>query len=528
MKRSTRRGLLIIVFIFSTSQFIYLYYYGDHLSKFQKLTRHLNQYHGNLTANTINQYQGNLTANTTADLLDSDTKKLSVQLPIHTTAGRIKPPNDKLPVPPVNSSEAVFPPLLYNMELYFRGPYKPLMYGKRRAKPGLLTIGIPSVSRPNTNKIYVYETIDSLIKNTKETDQAEITIVIYMCDTNKTYNSIISQTIYNKYQDFCDTGFIQIIQGSEDIYPDLRKVKQTFNDPAPRIQWRAKQNIDFAYLTLYSRNLSKYYIQLEDDVITASGYVDDIQKFIYGQSKPWFLLEFSNLGFIGKLFHSEDLDRVAFYLLSFYDRMPGDLLLGHIRRLMNQEKPIHTKKSLFQHIGKFSSLKDKLMPSIDKDFKDAGSVHLSINDVPLGDNPPAKILTDLQQYADYKVSNAYDNSDQFFWARDIKKNQHLTLLFEKPQQISRIIVATGDPNTKGDSLLKSSLSVAVSETSKSPSDLRECGEFKKLADLVDGDVDTKALGLENKIPSHVICLQIKVMKSQRTWVIFRNITVLLR
>lgn len=520
MKRSTRRGLLIIVFFFSTSQFMYLYYYGDHTSKFQKLTRHLNP------------YQGYFTANASADLLNSDFPKQSVQFfngsVAVSPAGRIKNPIDNLPVPPINSSEQVFPPLLYNMELYFGGPYKPLLYGKRRSKQGFLTIGIPSVRRPNTDKVYVFETIDSLIKNTKETEKAEITIVIYMCDTNKTYNSIISQAIYSKYQNFCDTGFIQIIQGSEEIYPDFDKVKQTFRDPIPRVKWRAKQNIDFAYLTLYSRNLSYYYIQLEDDVITASDYVEDMQTFINSQSKPWFLLEFSYLGFIGKLFHSEDLDRVAFYLLSFYDRMPGDLLLGHIRKLMNQEKPIHTKKSLFQHIGKFSSLKDKLMPSIDKSFKDAGSVHLSINDIPVGDNPPAKILTNLDQYADYEILNVYDNSEKFFWARDIRKNQHLTLLFGKPQNISRIIVATGDPNTKEDSLVKGSLSISTSsDANGSPSDLKECGKFQKLTDLVDGDVDTKALGLESKIPHGIICLQVKVEKNQRNWVIFRNISIIL-
>ena len=346
---------------------------------------------------------------------------------------------------------------------------------------------------------------------------------------NVTYNNIISQAIYNKYKEFCDSGFIHIIQGTPDIYPDLSKVKQTFNDPIPRIKWRAKQNIDFAYLTLYSRNISRYYIQLEDDVITASGYIDDIQRFIRSQTKQWFLLEFSYLGFIGKMFHSVDLDRVAFYLLSFYDRMPGDLLLGHIRKLMGQDKPVHSKKSLFQHIGKFSSLKDKLMPSLDRDFKDAGNVHLSINDIPVGDNPTAKILTSLSQFEDHEPANAYDNSEKFFWARDVKKNQHFTLLFQKPQQISRIIINTGNPNTKGDSIQRGSLQLAVrDDVGQSPTDLKECGEFKKLTDLVDGDVDTKALGLESKIPSNVICLQIKVEKNQRPWVIFRNITIMLK
>ena len=382
--------------------------------------------------------------------------------------------------------------------------------------------------RPNTDKIYIFETLDSLIKNTKAAEKTEVTIVVYMCDVNKTYNNMVSQAIQSKYKEFCDTGFIHIIQGSQDIYPDLSKVKKTYNDSVERIKWRAKQNIDFAYLTLYSRSISKYYIQLEDDVITAFGYISDIKAFIASIKKPWFLLEFSKLGFIGKLFQSVDLNRVAFYLLSFFDRMPGDLLLGHIRKLMNQDKPIHSKTSLFQHIGKFSSLKNKLMPSIDKYFKDAGSVHLSINDIPLGDNPPVKIVTDLHQYADYSVSYVYDNSENFFWARDVKKKQHLSLLFQKPQQISRIIITTGQQDTKADSLGKSSLLAAVKkDTYTSPNDLRSCGDFKKLTDFVDGEVDTKAIGLDNNIPVDIVCLQIKIEADQKTWVIFRNITVIL-
>ena len=377
--------------------------------------------------------------------------------------------------------------------------------------------------------MYVYETLDSLIKNTKDDEKSDITIVIYICDMNDTYNSKISQAIYNKYKDFCDTGFIHIIQGTSDIYPDLSKVKQTFNDPMPRIKWRAKQNIDFAYLSFYSRNLSQYYIQLEDDVITASDYIDDIRKFISVQTKPWFLLEFTYLGFIGKMFHSADLDRVAYYLLSFYDRMPGDLLLGQIRKIMGQEKPIHSKKSLFQHIGKFSSLKDKLMPSLDRDFKDAGSVHLSINDIPRGDNPTAKILTSLTQYENYEPIFAYDNSDKYFWARDVKKNQHFTILFQRPQQISRIIITTGNPNTKADSIQYGSLQLAVRATvGESPKELKGCGEFKKFVDLVGGEVDTKALGLDNKIPSNVICLQIKIERNQKIWVMIRNVNIILK
>lgn len=40
----------------------------------------------------------------------------------------------------------------------------------------------------------------------------------------------------------------------------------------------------------------------------------------------WDMLEFSSLGFIGKLFRSEDLSRVVNFLLMFYKDKPVDLI----------------------------------------------------------------------------------------------------------------------------------------------------------------------------------------------------------
>ena len=53
---------------------------------------------------------------------------------------------------------------------------------------------------------------------------------------------------------------------------------------------------------------SQYYIQLEDDVIAKSGFLEFIMEKINAQIDDWFLLEFSNLGFIGKLFQSQSLN----------------------------------------------------------------------------------------------------------------------------------------------------------------------------------------------------------------------------
>jgi len=73
-------------------------------------------------------------------------------------------------------------------------------------------------------------------------------------------------------------------------------------------------------LWLSCANKSKYYIQIEDDVIAKTGYMEFINKTIISNVdvKPkWFSLQFSNLGFIGKLFRSSALN-VNYFKLDIF------------------------------------------------------------------------------------------------------------------------------------------------------------------------------------------------------------------
>ena len=54
----------------------------------------------------------------------------------------------------------------------------------------------------------------------------------------------------------------------------MEKIKTTLGDPPARMVWRTKQNLDYAYAMLHvynSKPSSKYYVQLEDDIITVPG-----------------------------------------------------------------------------------------------------------------------------------------------------------------------------------------------------------------------------------------------------------------
>ena len=96
--------------------------------------------------------------------------------------------------------------------------------------------------------------------------------------------------------------------------------------------------------------------------------------------KSWFVIEFSDLGFIGKLFKSSDLGLMAQFFLQFYDDKPVDWLLYDIistkvceprlqersdnstkecKEMMNATIVRH-RPCLFQHIGEHSSLIGKM------------------------------------------------------------------------------------------------------------------------------------------------------------------------
>lgn len=358
-------------------------------------------------------------------------------------------------------------------------------------------------------------------------DREEITVVVLMSDLNETYNSEMAGHVYKSYQSFCDSGFIRIIKAPKSMYPNFSRLKQTLNDRKERVQWRAKQNVDFAYLFLYSRNISDYYIQLEDDVLSAKNFSNYIRIQIQNTSNSWFMLEFSRLGFIGKLFKNVDIDWVADFLLKYYETKPGDLLLGKMLAVSGQKIPIHADFSLFQHNGKFSSLEHKMMPSIDSKFIDADKISLPIMNLPKGNNPPAQFATNFVAVSGYVPSFAYDgNSSTYFWAKRPRRNDYFAIYFESPQSFSRIIIATGDSKRKRDSLLSGMLFVGFKSKTDGVFQKKKCDNSIRISDFVDGEIDTKAMGVH--IPKNVVCLKIQLKRNSKTWVIIRDIVLIVK
>lgn len=157
----------------------------------------------------------------------------------------------------------------------------------------------------------------------------------------------------------------------------MNRLRDTLGDDHRRVVWRSKQNLDFAFLMSYASTKGTFYVQLEDDILAKKNFITTMKSYALHKislKEEWFILDFCQLGFIGKMFKCVDLPWLVQFILMFHNDKPVDWLLDHLvsTKVCNLDKDskhckmakaelwLHYKPSLFQHIGTHSSLKGKV------------------------------------------------------------------------------------------------------------------------------------------------------------------------
>lgn len=376
---------------------------------------------------------------------------------------------------------------------------------------GYLTVGLSSVKRTKEN--YLLQTLESIFNQSSEEELSEMVVVVLLADFDLHWVFKMLDSIKKLFSKRLILGQLLVIHADEETYPPLKGLKRNFNDAPDRVSFRSKQNVDYAFLVDFSARLSTYYIMLEDDVSCSKGFLSSIQSHVSSTgSSSWVTLEFSKLGYIGKLYHSRDLSRLGHFLFLFYQEMPCDFLLSHFRTLLMQDKVIRFRPSLFQHMGTYSSFQGTFNRLKDEDFHDSPA-----------DNPPATVYTDIGVFKNHNPVEAYSQGTNYFWGRSpINVGNFFLVAFEKPVSLSRIVIQTGQD---GVDILQSA-DVELGETAVKTNNRPECTEYHNIGVLNQGCFELQ--DIHQTVNRLVSCLKITVTASQSNWVVIRNIQVWLK
>uniref|UniRef100_A0A8C1V4F8 Zgc:154054 n=1 Tax=Cyprinus carpio TaxID=7962 RepID=A0A8C1V4F8_CYPCA len=328
---------------------------------------------------------------------------------------------------------------------------KPILHLGQRRTGVSLVLGVPTVHRQKQS--YLVNTLQSLLFDLSTAERKDIVIVVFIAETNARFVNAVVQSVQTNLPDAVSSGVIEVISPSTHYYPDLSNLKETFGDPRERVRWRTKQNLDYSFLMLYAQSKGTYYVQLEDDIVAKQGFFESMKKYIADVlSEEWLFLEFSQLGFIGKLFRTSDLPMIVEFFLMFHKEKPIDWLLDHILwvKVCNPEK-------------------DSKHCDNEKD-KDFGNQVLFKSH----DNPPAELRSSLEKYMSHTLERAYNGVD-FFWGLTPKRGDYILITFTTPQAVKGYLFRSGNIETNGDRFYNTT--VEVLPTSKSVKERVTRGEL---------------------------------------------------
>eukprot|EP00056_Hartaetosiga_gracilis_P013540 m.225395 g.225395 ORF g.225395 m.225395 type:complete len:444 (-) comp13860_c0_seq10:2609-3940(-) len=247
----------------------------------------------------------------------------------------------------------------------FGEPENHVLVGKIPQKQTFLSIGIPTVWRGERGAEYVVKTLHSLVAHSSEAERKEMVVFVLLADkTENLQKKVFVWCVICGISNACTVitifllkvavaitsdfsleirnGLIVLVQTPSNLYDRLLFTPNDFNDDYERVLWRQKQSVDFSFLFSFVDGISRFYLQLEDDVVTTEG----------------------------KAFPNKELKALSSLFHLYFRDNPVDFSLEYHKAMRNC-KSCHLTRSapLFQHIGMRSSLKGKTQDIIDNEFE---------------------------------------------------------------------------------------------------------------------------------------------------------------
>uniref|UniRef100_A0A8C6PHZ5 Alpha-1,3-mannosyl-glycoprotein 4-beta-N-acetylglucosaminyltransferase A n=1 Tax=Nothobranchius furzeri TaxID=105023 RepID=A0A8C6PHZ5_NOTFU len=367
-----------------------------------------------------------------------------------------------------------------------------------------MVMGIPTVKRKV--KSYLSETLRSLIDKLSAEEKLDCVIIVFVGETEQDYVHSVVADLEKDFSTELNSGLLEVISPPAAYYPDLTNLKETFGDSKERVRWRTKQNLDYSFLMMYAVSKGVYYVQLEDDIVAKPNYFATMKNFaLQLSSEDWMILEFSQLGFIGKMFQAPDLNLIVEFIFMFYKEKPIDWLLDHILwvKVCNPEKDAVCAEMSLQIKD---SDKDFLKPLLHK-------MHV---------NPPAEVSTSMKVYQGHTLEKTYLGED-FFWAITPTAGDYILFRFDRPVSIERFLFRSGNQEHPGDKIENTTVEILPSSEGgllnkdkykRTEDRFYRIGNFEK--GVAEGAVDPSF--------NPVVALRLSVLKDSAVWAILSEVS----
>ncbi|XP_012279449.1 alpha-1,3-mannosyl-glycoprotein 4-beta-N-acetylglucosaminyltransferase B [Orussus abietinus] len=459
---------------------------------------------------------------------------LSHQLSQLTESTRVSPDLQFLINNNTSNVTSIKLPSMYNFLPHFLddpNSLRPAFVQSKGRSSVSMVLGVPTVKREVQS--YLLATLKNLLDTMNPAEAADTLIIVMVAETDLEYVTYVAKQIEVQFPNECEAGIIEVISPSPSYYPDLSKLRDTLGDDHQRVVWRSKQNLDFAFLMSYAQTKGTFYVQLEDDILAKKNFITTMKSFALQKislKENWFVLDFCQLGFIGKMFKCVELPWLIQFFLMFHNDKPVDWLLDHLVstkvcsldkdtkhcKMAKAELWLHYKPSLFQHIGTHSSLKGKVQKLKDKQF---GKITLFYGH----ENPEATVETQIKPYKQYTLAKAY-KGESFFWGLLPQPGDRLRFKFKHPIFIKRYLFRSGNaehPSDKFYNTTVEALPEASSVVNRNNNDVLEdgyiiVGKFDSLG-VAQGTVD-KNLG-------KIAVLRLTVHSESDNWAILSEIHI---
>lgn len=343
-------------------------------------------------------------------------------------------------------------------------------------------------------------TLASLYHMSSTAEQKQITVLVHLADSDPAWLRETVLHILSLFRSQIFTGQLLLIHAPPDAYPPVTQVQ----NESSQQQMYSKQNIAHAFLMSFATKLSTYFLLIEDDVFCAPNFVNHIHSKVTNR-KPntWVLMEFSNMGFLGKLFHSRDLPLLARFLLLFHKEQPLDQLILRFRTILAQKDPIFCRPFLFYHRLYHFPFKNK--SSTGRENGPRGP-----------DMLPGTVFTDMRLSGVYSPQEAYTLDASFFWTYNVSTGNYLTVILNHPANLNRVQVRTGSAIDGQHIVEKGQVELGYDPEGTPP----DCTSFVLLGRLMQGQLDKIVLKTTG---NRVSCVKLAVNANQAGGLMVRHI-----